>query len=249
MFERYTEKARRVIFFARYEASAFGSPYIETEHMLLGLLREDKVLTDRFLGPHTPVESIKKQIEQLTVVRESTPTSVDLPLSNEFKRVLAYAHEEADRLANKQIGCEHLLLGLLREEGSLAARLLAERGVRIAEVRVSLGHEPHAGSGLGSGSPGSFPQRWPPGVPVNFITEDGSRFDLSLASAARIPSVGEWVTFAEGKSFIVLNVEWVYKLIGGGTGSSDQPLNAPQSLKEVKITVRSIGPATGNDAP
>jgi ATP-dependent Clp protease ATP-binding subunit ClpC len=48
MFERYTEKAKRTIFFARYEASQFGSPYIETEHLLLGLLREDKALTHRF---------------------------------------------------------------------------------------------------------------------------------------------------------------------------------------------------------
>ena len=52
MFERYTEKARRVIFFARYEASQFGSPYIETEHLLLGLLREDKALANRFLRSH-----------------------------------------------------------------------------------------------------------------------------------------------------------------------------------------------------
>jgi len=63
MFERYTEKARRVIFFARYEASQFGSPYIETEHLLLGLLREDKALTNRFLRSHASVESIRKQIE------------------------------------------------------------------------------------------------------------------------------------------------------------------------------------------
>ncbi len=51
MFEKYTEKARRVIFFARYEASQFGQPHIETEHLLLGLLREDKALTNRFLRP------------------------------------------------------------------------------------------------------------------------------------------------------------------------------------------------------
>ena len=63
MFERYTEKARRVIFFARYEASQFGSPYIETEHLLLGLLREDKALANRFLRSHAAVESIRKQIE------------------------------------------------------------------------------------------------------------------------------------------------------------------------------------------
>jgi len=89
MFERYTEKARRVIFFARYEASQFGSPYIETEHLLLGLLREDKALTNRFLRSHASVESIRKQIEAHTTIREKVSTSVDLPLSNECKRVLA----------------------------------------------------------------------------------------------------------------------------------------------------------------
>jgi ATP-dependent Clp protease ATP-binding subunit ClpC len=81
MFERYTEKARRVIFFARYEASQFGSPYIETEHLLLGLLREDKALTNRFLRNHASVESIRKQIEGHTTIREKVSTSVDLPLS------------------------------------------------------------------------------------------------------------------------------------------------------------------------
>ena len=110
MFERYTEKARRVIFFARYEASQFGSPYIETEHLLLGLLREDKALTNRFLRSHQSVESIRKQIEGHTTIREKVSTSVDLPLSNECKRVLAYAAEEAERLSHKHIGTEHLLL-------------------------------------------------------------------------------------------------------------------------------------------
>src|SRR5712692_6461486 len=107
MFERYTEKARRVIFFARYEASQFGSPYIETEHLLLGLLREDKALTNRFLRSHASVESIRKQIEGHTTIREKVSTSVDLPLSNECKRVLAYAAEEAERLSHKHIGTEH----------------------------------------------------------------------------------------------------------------------------------------------
>ena len=98
MFERYTEKARRVIFFARYEASQFGSPYIETEHLLLGLLREDKALANRFLRSQANIESIRKQIEAQTTVREKVSTSVDLPLSTECKRVLAYAAEEAERL-------------------------------------------------------------------------------------------------------------------------------------------------------
>src|SRR2546429_7512003 len=138
MFERYTEKARRVIFFARYEASQFGSPYIETEHLLLGLLREDKALTNRFLRYHASVESIRKQIEGHTTIREKVSTSVDLPLSNECKRVLAYAAEEAERLSHKHIGTEHLLLGLLREEKCFAAEILHERGLRLSTIREEL---------------------------------------------------------------------------------------------------------------
>jgi len=138
MFERYTEKARRVIFFARYEASQFGSPYIETEHLLLGLLREDKALTNRFLRSHASIESIRKQIEGHTTIREKVSTSVDLPLSHECKRVLAYAAEEAERLSHKHIGTEHLLLGLLREEKCFAAEILRERGLRLSTIREEL---------------------------------------------------------------------------------------------------------------
>src|SRR6266849_2181202 len=127
MFERYTEKARRIIFFARYEASQFGSAFIETEHLLLGIIREDKALTNRFL--RSQVASIRKEVENQTTVREKTSTSVDLPLSNESKRVLAYAGEEAERLAHKHIGTEHLLLGLLREEKCFSAQILVEPGV------------------------------------------------------------------------------------------------------------------------
>lgn len=145
MFERYTEKARRVIFFARYEASHFGSPYIETEHLLLGLLREDKALSNRFLRSHASVESIRKQIEEHTLPGEKVSTSVDLPVSNESKRVLAYADEEAQRLGHKHIGTEHLLLGLLREEKCFAAEILHERGLRLSAVREQLAHSPHSG--------------------------------------------------------------------------------------------------------
>jgi acetyltransferase-like isoleucine patch superfamily enzyme len=143
MFERYTEKARRVTFFARYEASQFGSPYIETEHLLLGLLRADKALVNRFLRAQASAESIRKQIEAHATVREKTATSVDLPLSNEGKRVLAYAAEEAARLGHSHIGSEHLLLGLLREDKCFAARILEERGVKLAQVRDELAREPH----------------------------------------------------------------------------------------------------------
>jgi hypothetical protein len=142
MFERYTEKARRTIFFARYEASQYGSPYIETEHLLLGLLREDKSVTSRFLRTHEVVESIRKQVEAHGVVREKISTSVDLPLSNEGKRILAYAAEEAERLSHKHIGTEHLFLGILREKDCFAAQLLNERGIHLKDVRARMQAEP-----------------------------------------------------------------------------------------------------------
>jgi ATP-dependent Clp protease ATP-binding subunit ClpC len=135
VFERYTEKARRVIFFARYEATQYGSPYIETEHLLLGLLREDKALANRFLRTHGVVESIRKEIESRITIRERISTSVEVPLSAECKRVLNYAAEEAERLNHKHIGTEHLLLGILREEKSFGAELLQERGLRLSTLR------------------------------------------------------------------------------------------------------------------
>jgi hypothetical protein len=135
MFERYTEKARRTIFFARYEASQFGSPYIETEYLLLGLLREDKTLAKRFLRSHAAVESMRKQIEGHTAPREKVSTSMDLPLSHECKRVLAYGAEESGRLNHKHIGTDHLLLGLLREKECFAAQLLREQGLTLDSVR------------------------------------------------------------------------------------------------------------------
>lgn len=138
MFERYTEKARRTIFFARYEASQFGSPEIESEHLLLGILREGKALASLLLSSDASVESIRKQIEAKATFREKSSTSVDLPLSNECKRILAYAAEEAHRLAHKHIGAEHLILGILREDSCFAARLLRERGLNLDETRVKI---------------------------------------------------------------------------------------------------------------
>ena len=136
MFERYTERARRVLFFARYEATQLGSTSIETEHLLLGLIREGKGLTSRiFARSHLSLESIRKEIEGRTVFRDKVSTSVDIPFSPETKRVLQFSAEEADRLLHTYIGTEHLLLGLLREEHSVASSILYEKGMRLSSVR------------------------------------------------------------------------------------------------------------------
>lgn len=121
--ERYTERARRSVFFARYEACQVGSTSIETEHLLLGLVDEDKNLTNRFLRNHSSIESIRKEIEGRFTLRESVSTPNYFPLSNECNHILAFAAEESERLKHRHIGTEHLLLGILRKEKCVAAKI------------------------------------------------------------------------------------------------------------------------------
>jgi hypothetical protein len=138
MFQLYTEKARRTVYFARYEASQYGSPYIETEHILLGLLREDQRWTVTLRQRET-IEVIRQQIESRSSASSKIHTSIDLPLSNESKRVLAYSAEEAARLGHHHIGTEHLLLGLMREKKSFAASILQQHGFGLDKLRKELG--------------------------------------------------------------------------------------------------------------
>jgi ATP-dependent Clp protease ATP-binding subunit ClpA len=135
MFERYTEKARRVIFFARFEASQFGSKFIDTEHILLGLLREDPMLMDRALRGHAGQGEIRNEIERGIEKRERISTSVEVPLSQAAKRILQLAADEAAQLNNGYVGPEHLALGILRMPDSVAGRILTERGVTLEDFR------------------------------------------------------------------------------------------------------------------
>ena len=135
MFERYTEKARRVISRAREQASGSASSQIEPEHLLIGLLREDKLLADRFIGSSETVGSIEGRITSRMPTRKPQITSADLPLSHTSKRVLAFAAEESERLNHRHIGTEHILMGLLREKGRLAAMILNELGFEVEALR------------------------------------------------------------------------------------------------------------------
>jgi len=137
VFERYTEKARRSIFFARYEASQVGATEIEIEHFLLGVLREDRVWAGR-----VPVEEIRKRILQHFPAKPKISLSVDLPLSHAMKRVLAYGAEEAERFGHGWIDTRHHLLGILREP-SFAADRLREYGLNEEALRAGMRPAPH----------------------------------------------------------------------------------------------------------
>lgn len=149
MFERYTEKARRVIFFARYEASQFGSPVIDTEHLLLGLIREDK----RAYGwapKAQPPEVLRQRIEGLIPRQQPISTALDLPLSEAGKRVLHSATDEADRMKSRQIETEHLFLALLQQDCA-TSKLLIELGADLKKLRSAFEQVGAAASSSGSG--------------------------------------------------------------------------------------------------
>ncbi len=136
MFEKFTEKAKRILFLARYEASQQGSKVIGTEHILLGLLKEGEETTrELFTRANVSMDLLQAELERRNPPREKLSTSVEIPFSDETKKALQFAEEEAERLMHPHIGTEHLLLGLLRLEDSVAGRMLAERGMRLFAVR------------------------------------------------------------------------------------------------------------------
>lgn len=143
MFERYTERARRVIFFARYEALQYGSQVISPEHILLGLMREDKTISARFFPfRHSlTVDAVRREVEERIVLRERIPQSVELHLAPETKKILFYANDESKLLKTRHIGPEHLLLGLVRQESSIAAEILFSYGLRVQDVREEIARQ------------------------------------------------------------------------------------------------------------
>jgi ATP-dependent Clp protease ATP-binding subunit ClpA len=145
MFEHYTERARRAVFFARYEASIYGSPYIESEHLLLGLLREDLSVANRFENRRIVESEVRAKIETRIIRRKRFSTSVAVPLSGECESVLKFAADAAEELGHRLVGTEHLLLGILRADTSLAAQVLAALGLKSEHIYEAMG-APHEGA-------------------------------------------------------------------------------------------------------
>src|SRR5229473_2613563 len=136
MFEKYNEKARRALFFARYEASKLGSRVIESEHILLGVLREgEEIIKEIFSRFNVKPEQIRREVEGDRLFVDRISSSAELPLSEESKKILAYAAHEAESMLHQYVGTEHLLIGILRVESSTAARILTSKGLNVYGVR------------------------------------------------------------------------------------------------------------------
>jgi ATP-dependent Clp protease ATP-binding subunit ClpC len=147
VFERYTESARRALFFARYEAGQRGSLSIESEHLLLGLIREGKGPVGRLLATlHVMPPILLGQVDARTQFRERVGHSTEIPFSRETQDCLNFACQEADRFQHKHIGPEHLFLALLRADRSLAASILTDQGITLEAARDHIRTEPSAPS-------------------------------------------------------------------------------------------------------
>jgi ATP-dependent Clp protease ATP-binding subunit ClpC len=135
MFERFTERARKVVVLAQEEARHFNHNYIGTEHLLLGLLREDEGVAARALGSlNVTLDEVREQVESIVGYGEEG-TGGQAPFTPRSKKVLELALREALQLGHNYIGTEHILLGLVRESEGVAARVLSNLGVDPDKVR------------------------------------------------------------------------------------------------------------------
>jgi|SRR5271168_1022958 len=235
MFERYTEKARRTIFFARYEASQFGTPEIESEHLLLGLLREGRGTLNYLLRLQGKEEEMRAAITASSTQQEKTSTSTDLPLTNECKRILAYGAEEASRLGHKHIGIEHLMLGILREKDCLAARILREQGLQLDKTRKLI----DATKEVLAANSGAFPSglrvkvSTDPAIVVEIVDAGTPSVLLRYPDRSMLPRIGESIRIRDaenpGPLYRVQDVIWEFGEDHGDPGS--------HQLMELKVRV------------
>ncbi len=149
MFNRFTERARKVIILAKEEARRFNHDYIGTEHILLGLVREGEGVAAAVLqNMGTSLEAIRLEVEKLVQPGPATQILGDIPFTPRAKKVLELAAEEARSLGHNYIGTEHILLGLIREGEGIASQVLMNLGLDLNLVRNQVMNF------LGSATPG-----------------------------------------------------------------------------------------------
>jgi ATP-dependent Clp protease ATP-binding subunit ClpC len=159
MYERFTDRARKVMQLANQEAQRFNHEYIGTEHILLGLVKEGSGVAANVLkNLDIDLRKIRLEVEKIVQSGPDMVTMGKLPQTPRAKKVIEYSIEEARNLNHNYVGTEHLLLGLLREQEGVAAQVLMNLGLKLEDVREEvlnlLGHNMESGESGGSGGGG-----------------------------------------------------------------------------------------------
>src|SRR5438034_5911481 len=205
MWQRFTERARRVVFFAQEEAARLGENYVGTEHLLLGLVRENDSVAARILDRlGVPLGRIRSDIER-QVTRGHGNLGQDMQLTPRAKRVIDLAYEEARQLNKNYIGTEHLLLGLIREGDGLAARVLVKLGADLERARREVYamqedvNQPAAAPPTGSGDPLSMTrlETLAKGTHWASLGQGGRRIAVGHAVAAARAVIGREGSFTD----------------------------------------------------
>src|SRR5688572_7607137 len=158
-FDRFNDRAKRVLALAQDEAIRFNHNYIGVEHLLLGLVREGEGVAARALDSlGVELSKVRTAVEFKIGRGDSTTTPSEITLSPRTKKIIELAIDEARKLGHSHVGTEHLLLGIVREGGSVATGVLQSLGVELENVRhqviATLGqHAPVAGTGIATGPP------------------------------------------------------------------------------------------------
>jgi ATP-dependent Clp protease ATP-binding subunit ClpC len=140
VFERFTERARQVVVLAQEEARAFAHDSIGTEHLLLGLLREEEGIAARALASlDVTLDEVRAQVDRLVGRGEQAVTTGQIPFTPRAKKVLELSLREALSLGHNHIGTEHVLLGLARENEGVAMRILLDLDAGAERIRESVG--------------------------------------------------------------------------------------------------------------
>src|SRR5499426_2064083 len=136
MFDRFTDRAKKVMNLARQEAQRFNHEYLGTEHILLGLVQEGSGVAANVLkNMAIDLNKIRSEVEKIVKTGPSMVTMGQLPFTPRAKKVLELSMEEASNLGHNYIGTEHLLLGLIKENEGIAAQVLMNLGVKLEDVR------------------------------------------------------------------------------------------------------------------
>ncbi|MEI7646684.1 MAG: Clp protease N-terminal domain-containing protein, partial [Actinomycetes bacterium] len=161
MFERFTDRARRVVVLAQEEARMLNHNYIGTEHILLGLIHEGEGVAAKSLESlGISLEAVRSQVEEIIGQGQQAPSG-HIPFTPRAKKVLELSLREALQLGHNYIGTEHILLGLIREGDGVAAQVLVKLGADLNRVRQQViqllsgyqGKEPAASGGPAEGTP------------------------------------------------------------------------------------------------